>query len=230
MYRILDYAPPAIKQYIRLLQSRRRFPNCRIDSHLISVKAILGFECMVARDVELGPNVTIGDYSYVNAGTIIASGQVGKFCSIGYYCQIGMPDHPVDYLSTSPRTYGGRNIFNIPSFWDDYPSPPIIESDVWIGSQALILQRVHIGHGAIVAGGAVVTEDVPPYTIVGGVPARPIRKRFDEDVIDCLLELQWWNYSLEQLHQMQGIFELKQSAASSLAKHKNDRASVRRNL
>ena len=72
-------------------------------------------------------------------------------------------------------------------------------NDVWIGYEAVIMAGVHIGNGAIIAARAVVTKDVPPYTIVGGVPARPIRKRFDEEVIQKLETLKWWDWSAEKI-------------------------------
>ena len=75
--------------------------------------------------------------------------------------------------------------------WDN-KGDIVIGNDVWIGYEAVIMAGVHIGNGAIIAARAVVTKDVPPYTIVGGVPARPIRKRFDEEVIQELETLQWW--------------------------------------
>ena len=75
----------------------------------------------------------------------------------------------------------------------------VIDNDVWIGYEAVIMAGVHIGNGAIIAARAVVTKDVPPYTIVGGVPARPIRKRFDEEVIRKLETLKWWDWSAEKI-------------------------------
>ena len=75
----------------------------------------------------------------------------------------------------------------------------VIGNDVWIGYEAVIMAGVHIGNGAIIAARAVVTKDVPPYTIVGGVPARPIRKRFDEEVIRKLETLKWWDWSAEKI-------------------------------
>ena len=75
----------------------------------------------------------------------------------------------------------------------------VIDNDVWIGYEAVIMAGVHIGNGAIIAARAVVTKDVPPYTIVGGVPARPIRKRFDEDTIRKLETLKWWDWSAEKI-------------------------------
>lgn len=215
--RVLDYVPEVFKQYVKLVRLRRKFPGCIIGTHMIAENAVLGMKCTIARDVEISAHVSIGDHSYINAGTILASGSVGKFCSIGYYCQIGMPEHPIDYLSTSPRTYGSRNIFGIPSLWDDYSAPPVIENDVWIGSQVLILQKVRIGNGAILAGGSVVTRDVPPYTIVAGVPAKPVRKRFDESVIKVLLELAWWDIPVADLHQWSRVFGLGNRAAEYLA-------------
>ena len=84
--------------------------------------------------------------------------------------------------------------------WDN-KGDIVIGNDVWIGYEALIMAGVHIGNGAIIGSRAVVTKDVPPYTIVGGVPARPIRKRFDEEVIQKLEALKWWDWSAEKIQQ-----------------------------
>ena len=82
--------------------------------------------------------------------------------------------------------------------WDN-KGDIVIGNDVWIGYEAVIMAGVHIGNGAIIAARAVVTKDVPPYTIVGCVPARPIRKRFDEEVIQELETLKWWDWSAEKI-------------------------------
>ena len=82
--------------------------------------------------------------------------------------------------------------------WDN-KGDIVIGNDVWIGYEAVIMAGVHIGNGAIIAARAIVTKDVPPYTIVGGVPARPIRKRFDEEVIRKLETLKWWDWSAEKI-------------------------------
>ncbi len=81
----------------------------------------------------------------------------------------------------------------------DHRGDIVIGNDVWIGYEAVVLSGVTIGDGAIVAARSVVTKDVPPYTIVGGVPARPIRKRFGQETIGALLELKWWDWPLEKL-------------------------------
>jgi acetyltransferase-like isoleucine patch superfamily enzyme len=185
---------------------------------MIEKGAQIGVECWVSRDVEIAGSVTLGDYSYVNAGSIIASGAVGKFCSIGYYSQIGMPAHPTAYIGTSPRTYGTRNVFGIPALWNDYPAPPAIGNDVWVGSMALILQGVRVNDGAVVSGGAVVTKDVPPYCIVGGVPARVIRQRFEDEVVEALLRLRWWDLPRSELAELAEVFALAEGGPAELAR------------
>ena len=194
-------------------------PDVVSDPTIIIPGAKLGVGCLIARDVEIGSRAAIGDYSYVNAGSIVASGAIGKFCSIGYYSQIGLPEHPTTYISTSPRTYGAMNMFGSAAFWNDYPAPPIIENDVWIGSQVLVLQHVHIGTGAVVAGGAVVTGDVPPYTIVAGVPAKPIRQRFDDAVVEQLLRWRWWDLPIDELRRFQELFELREEAPANMDRY-----------
>jgi len=216
--RLLNYVPEGLKAYVKLLAIRRRYPDCAIGSHMILPTVKLGRGCMIARQVEISHGVMIDDYSYVNAGTIIASGSIGKFCSIGYFAQIGLPSHPSGFISTSPRTYGSDNVFGVPMYWTDYQAPPVIENDVWIGGSAIIMQNVRIGNGAIVAGGAVVTHDVPPYTIVAGIPATMVRKRFNEDVIDQLLAWRWWDLPIEQLCEFRELFGLGDEAIRNLAK------------
>ena len=89
---------------------------------------------------------------------------------------------------------------DVATAWDN-KGDIVIGNDVWIGYEAVIMAGVHIRNGAIIAARAVVTKDVPPYTIVGGVPARPIRKRFDEDVIQKLEMLKWWDWPAEKIQQ-----------------------------
>ena len=106
----------------------------------------------------------------------------------------------------------------IPEAWDNR-GDIVVGSDVWIGYEAVILSGVTIGDGAIVGARAVVTKDVPPYTIVGGVPAKPIRKRFSEEDIAQLLELRWWDWPQEKIAasinaiQSGNLEELKRAAA-----------------
>ena len=90
------------------------------------------------------------------------------------------------------------DIKDVSSAWDK-KGDIVIDNDVWIGYEAVILSGVHIGNGAIIGARSLVTRDVPPYTIVGGIPAKPIRKRFDEDVCERLLQLKWWDWPYEKI-------------------------------
>ena len=128
---------------------------------------------------------------------------IGKFCSIacGARFLMNSANHALGSLSTYvfPIFYEewGHGM-EVTEAWD-HRGDIVIGNDVWIGYEAVILSGVTIGDGAIVAARSVVTRDVPPYTIVGGVPARPIRRRFDQETIDALLELRWWDWPLEKL-------------------------------
>ena len=129
---------------------------------------------------------------------------IGKFCSIacGAKFLFNSANHALGSLSTYPFPIffeeWGLPVEDIPRAWDN-KGDIVIGNDVWIGYEAVILAGVTVGDGAVVGTRAVVTKDVPPYTIVGGVPAKPIRKRFSEAVIDRLLALQWWDWPGERI-------------------------------
>ena len=125
--------------------------------------------------------------------------QIGKFCSIacGAKFLFNSANHSLSSLSTYPFPIfyeeWGLEKRDVTKAWDN-KGDIIIGNDVWIGYEAIILSGVTVGDGAIIGSRAVVTKDVPPYTIVGGVPAKPIRKRFDENTIAALLQVRWWDW------------------------------------
>lgn len=129
---------------------------------------------------------------------------IGKFCSIacGTKFLFNCANHTLRSLSTYtfPLFYEewGLERADVASAWDN-KGDIVIGNDVWIGFEAVIMAGVHVGDGAIIAARAVVTKDVPPYTIVGGAPARPIRKRFDEETIRRLEALRWWDWPVEKI-------------------------------
>ena len=131
---------------------------------------------------------------------------IGKFCSIacGTKFLFNCANHTLKSLSTYtfPLFYEEWELekSNITTAWDN-KGDIVIGNDVWIGYEAVIMAGVHIGDGAIIAACAVVTKDVPPYTIVGGTPAKEIRKRFDTEVIQQLLKLKWWDWSTNKIRQ-----------------------------
>ena len=143
-----------------------------------------------------------GRHSYHGANLEIfhKDTRIGSFCSIASNVCIGAGQHPTNWLSTHPFQY--QNCFAIkPKSHYEFTryKPVTIGNDVWIGTNVIIMGGLTIHDGAIIGSGAVVTKDVEPYAIVGGVPAEIIKYRFDKDIIDKLLELKWWDLSDEQI-------------------------------
>lgn len=129
---------------------------------------------------------------------------IGKFCSIACKAKFLMTsgNHSMKSLSsyTFPIFYEewGLDVSHVTDAWDN-KGDIVIGNDVWIGYEAVIMSGVKIGDGAIIGTRAVVTKDVPPYTVVGGMPAKVIKKRFDDDTIDKLMKIQWWNWTEEKI-------------------------------
>lgn len=143
-------------------------------------------------------NVSLGDYSYIGGDCRLMNVIIGNFCSIGPSVWIGgLPSHPLTLKSTFPGFYQKDSSYYGVKPEYDYSEPEFrqvkIGNDVWVGARAMIMDGVTIGDGAVIAAGAVVTKDIPPYAIVGGVPAKVIKFRFSEQEIKEMLESQWWN-------------------------------------
>jgi acetyltransferase-like isoleucine patch superfamily enzyme len=148
-------------------------------------------------------NSEIKSYTYVGKNCLIQNTRIGKFCSIANDVSIGLGNHPLDFFSTSPLFYRKSNPLKIElvsenSNFEEYKQITI-GNDVWIGANSIILDGVEIGDGSIIAANSVVTKNVKPYSIVGGVPAKVIKYRFSEEKIRELKNLKWWELSLNQI-------------------------------
>ena len=163
----------------------------------------------LGRYTEVGARTTIeeselGDYSYVVNDSDVIYARIGKFCSIASHTRINPGNHPMHRASQAHFTYRASTYFpgeaDEAAFFDTRRAAGVtIGHDVWIGHGAIVLPGRHIGHGAVIAAGAVVTKDVAPYAIVGGVPARPLKRRFAPDIAARLEALAWWNWDHERL-------------------------------
>jgi chloramphenicol O-acetyltransferase type B len=154
----------------------------------------------------------IGRCSYV-ASARVSHTNIGAFCSIGMNVLLGgLGKHPTDLISTHPVFYSNKNQIKLQltetSLLDELPLTRI-GNDVWIGAGSIVLDGVTIGDGAIIAAGAVVNKDVPPYAIVGGVPAKFIKYRFPPEKIARLLQIKWWDWSMEDLEKKISWFQSK---------------------
>ena len=161
-------------------------PDCKIGekSHLLGRGSIFN-------------HVTIGNYTYIGRGALVQNCSIGKYCSISHEVILGLGSHPLNLFSTSPLFYRVNNPLKIQIVKQDSEfveyKPIIVGNDVWIGARAIIMDGVIIGHGAVIASGAVVTKDVPPYAVVGGVPAKLIKYRIEPSKIKSYLQSDWYN-------------------------------------
>ena len=191
--------------------TKKIYPHSK-DKDTIYLKSIIS-----------NPNIIVGDYimynDFIREPTDFEKNNVlyqypinndklliGKFCSIacGAKFIFNSANHTLSSLSTYPFPIffeeWGLDVKNITKAWDN-KGDIVIGNDVWIGYEAVIMAGVTIGDGAIIGTRSVVTKDVPPYTIVGGAPAKPIRKRFPQNTVDTLLKIKWWDWSKEQIAQ-----------------------------
>ncbi len=154
----------------------------------------------------------LGDFSYLGPGCMVADAQIDRFCAIAAQVRIGAPNHPIDRPSLHrftccPEYYAATAERDHTFFRDRRESRVVIGHDVWIGHGVIVLPGVRVGDGAVLAAGAVVSRDVAPYTIVGGVPARLIRERFNRDIAAKMAHIAWWDWPFETIMERLSEFQ-----------------------
>lgn len=202
-------------------------PRLRADGAVIHPDCEIT-DCEFGAFTEIGrgsrlAHVAMGDYSYCDRVCDLANTEIGKFVNIASFVRVGATDHPLDRASLHHFLYRSA------SYWEDAADDDAwfarrrarvarIGHDTWIGHAAQVKPEITVGHGAVVAAGAVVTRDVAPYMIVAGVPAAPLRPRLAPDLAERMMALAWWDWGHARLRVALGDFRTL-SAADFLEKY-----------
>ena len=207
-----------IGKYLKNFFSRKKFNKS------ISWLAFWDADSEIPDELYLAPfarlmNSKVGRYTRIKPFCVFKNTTVGNYCSIANDVMIGLGRHPTFLLSTNSVFYKegitDRFVREI-DFKEELRTT--IGNDVWIGNGAVVMDGVNIGDGAIVASRAVVTKDVPPYAIVGGVPAKILKYRFEPDIIEALEVSQWWNLSDDEIERVLPIFTKENLSAVDVRK------------
>lgn len=187
----------------RDFENKFRFKNSIVDKGCsVDSKSILHNNVHLLENCIIN-NSEINSYTYLGKNCLVQNASIGKFCSIANDVLIGLGNHPSDFFSTSTLFYRKKNTFRIDLINSDLNFEEYdrisIGNDVWIGTRAIIRDGVTVGEGSIIAANAVVVKDVPPYAIVGGVPAKIIKYRFSITKAEEMLEQKWWLWDLEKI-------------------------------
>lgn len=206
---------PAKKRYPRSGDRQTVYLDAVVTDPAIEIGAYTMYNDFVRDPVDFEKNNVLYHYP-VNKDRLI----IGSFCSVacGAKFIFTSANHTMTSLSTYPFPLFYEEwdlpVAQVTEAWDN-KGDIVIGNDVWIGYEAVILSGVHIGDGAVIGTRAVVTRDVEPYTIVGGVPAKPIRRRYTQDVIDLLEAVRWWDLPREDIRRLLPV--LRKGDAKELA-------------
>jgi virginiamycin A acetyltransferase len=186
--------------------------KCKLEDQIIIGDDAIIIDSQIYRNTSINRRnyilrSKIGRYTYTGIGSSIRSAEVGNFCSLGWNVSIGGGNHDYSHVTSSPlwrfNMLDGGNIkhstnHELQNRYENFGYCSI-GNDVWFASNVIVLRDVKIGNGAVIGAGAIVTKNVEPYSIVVGVPAKVVKKRFDDKTIAALQEIQWWNWSIETI-------------------------------
>ena len=189
---------------------RPKLAETFVDETVRLREANIGRRCEVLQHTRI-EYASLGDYSYLGENCDVADAAIGKFTAIANSVRIGAPNHPMGRASQHrftycPEYYDATAARDRDFFAERRGDRVIVGNDVWIGHAAILLPGVTVGDGAVIAAGAVVSRDVAPYTIVGGVPARAIRQRFPDPIAASLRRIAWWDWADEVIFERLGDF------------------------
>jgi len=205
--------------------SSKIYNNCRVFDSNLSENCIIGDNTTI-RETDIGNNSSIqrycdiwrlkmGRYSCVGRMSTIQATEIGSFCALSWNLRIGGDDHDYKMLSTHPFwhdiAWGIVDDAEFSSYYHEkeYEEPCILGNDVWVGAGVTICRNVKIGNGCVIGGGAVITKDIEPYSVVVGVPGKIIKKRFDDKTIERLEAAKWWDLPIEVIQTNIGLFKNK---------------------
>lgn len=180
-----------------------------INSKSSIIKSVLNGYNTVGCNCDI-VNVEVGKFSYFTGNAMVYNSIIGNYCSIAQGVKIGLGIHPTNFISSSPLFYSTDDNFNYQLIADNYfesNKKSFIGNDVWIGANAIIMDGITVGNGAIIGAGAIVTHDVPAYAIVAGVPAKLIKYRHSVEVINQLEKLKWWDNDLNWIKENKDFFK-----------------------
>lgn len=181
------------------------------------------FSDLLAQDIYIHPDSYIGNNTSIGYGTninglaYIASGKrcpvsIGKYCAIAHNFRIRPRNHNTNYINLQDKF---QEKHGFPSL-ESIKGPVTIGNNVWIADNVIVLSGVSIGDGAVIGAGSIVTKDIPPYSLAVGSPAKVIKKRFSEQVISQLLQINWWDWSNTKIEKNRSLFELNLSEFSEI--------------
>lgn len=188
-----------------MIDTTAELVDCKVDdsanihAQVSLIRAVIGRMCMIGRFSKLAYS-SLGDMSYVGEYSVVINSEIGKFTSISWGVTIGPEEHDYTRVTNHSFLYSTKSFKLVPEKqYSPFVNECIIGNDVWIGCNSTILRGVKVGDGAVIGANSLVTKDVPPYAIVVGSPAKVLKYRFGQNIIEKLINLKWWEIPIDRI-------------------------------